>query len=92
MTRKVYKRVVEIVTMTITCEGCGFRSGAMGEDTLLYRGWTLKTGNEKCPECAELAVQQEHLAAQARYIAALESGEPILVHGRVYTKNGVEFR
>jgi hypothetical protein len=89
MSQKHHVRTIEIHTLTATCDECGLRSPASALDTLVHAGWRLSTTRpDLCPECAEVARGLERVAgeneARAKHIAALESGEPLYVHGRVY--------
>lgn len=88
MTQKKHRRTVVIVTVTATCDECGDASPPSKRETLLGWGWRLMERGDLCPDCHEVACGIERQAAEnearARYIAAIESGEPPLVHGRVY--------
>lgn len=90
MTRKRHERTVTIVTFEATCDNCGARSLVCSHDKLSRDGWlrSPSTGQDACPDCAE-GLRDEHRrlaveAATTRYIDALESGEPPLIHGRIY--------
>lgn len=100
--QKNHMRTVEIRTCSATCDECGERSATCAHATLIGHGWQLvgwsvrSVERDLCPECAEvergLARARAENEARAKYIQALESGEPIYVHGRVLTPDGEEFR
>lgn len=102
MTQRDHVRHVEIRTLTATCDDCDIRSLAKGIDTLIGEGWRLvgwsarETPRDLCPDCAEVAAGLERATAEnearARYIAQLEAGDPLLVHGRAYAGTAEHYR
>lgn len=72
MSLKIHRRTIEIVTITATCTGCGTRSAAMREDSLLGHGWTLRADAELCPECASAHAAREAVR-EADEIRAMDS-------------------
>jgi hypothetical protein len=99
VSQKHHVRTVEIRTVTATCDECGKRSDTCSDATRIGRGWQLvarsarRVDRDLCPDCVEvahgLARAVAENVARAKHIAALESGDPIYVHGRVIIDDDV---